>query len=82
MVTKLENHPMFQEKGGTDRLKMCDDCRVLALAEEDEHPMAIGARPAPRTTADYLEEREELRQKATNDMIKKGLVEDETNGDA
>jgi hypothetical protein len=82
MVTKLENHPMFQEKGGTDRLKMCDDCRVFALAEEDEHPLAFGARPAPRTTADYLKEREELRQKAVNDMAEKGLIQDNTDGDA
>ena len=81
MVTKLENHPMFQEKGGTDRLKMCDDCRVFALAEEDEHPLAFGARPAPRTTADYLKERDELRMKAENDMIQKGLVHNDTDGD-
>jgi hypothetical protein len=82
MVTKLENHPMFKEKGGTDRLKMCDDCRVLALAEEDEHPLAFGARPATRTTADYLNEREELRQKAVKDMTAKGLIQNDTDGEA
>jgi ferredoxin len=82
MVTKLENHPMFKEKGGTDRLKMCDDCRVFALAEEDEHPLAFGARPATRTTADYLNEREELRQKAVKDMTAKGLIQNDTDGEA
>ena len=81
MVTKLENHPMFKEKGGTDRLKMCDDCRVFALAEEDKHPLAFGARPTTRTTADYLKEREELRQKAANDMTKKGLAKIDTDGE-
>jgi len=74
MVEKLQDHPMFQEKGGTDRLKMCDDCRVFALAEEDEHPMASGARPVPRTTDDYLAERDELRQAAAQDMEEKGLT--------
>ena len=74
MVEKLQDHPMFQNKGGTDRLKMCDDCRVIALAEEDEHPMASAARPAPRTTDDYLREREELRQSAAQDMKEKGLA--------
>ncbi|MBT3305137.1 MAG: 4Fe-4S binding protein [Alphaproteobacteria bacterium] len=82
MVEKLEDHPMFQEKGGTDRLKMCDECRVFALAEEDAHPMASAARPAPRTTADYLAEREELRQSAANDMADKGLAAVEPDGDA
>ena len=81
MVTKLENHPMFQEKGGTDRLKMCDDCRVFALAEEDKHPLAFGARPATRTTEDYLKEREELRQKAASDMTKKGLTQIDRDGE-
>ncbi len=74
MVEKLQDHPMFQDKGGTDRLKMCDDCRVFALAEEDEHPMASAARPVPRTTDDYLREREELRQSAARDMKEKGLA--------
>jgi len=74
MVEKLQDHPMFQEKGGTDRLKMCDDCRVFALAEEDEHPMAAAARPVTRTTEDYLREREELRQSAARDMEEKGLA--------
>ncbi|MBC8338195.1 MAG: 4Fe-4S binding protein [Alphaproteobacteria bacterium] len=81
MVKKLEDHPMFQEKGGTDRIKMCDDCRVFALAEEDQHPMAAGARPAPRTTADYLAERDELRKAAEKDMAEKGLLEKNAGAD-
>jgi ferredoxin len=77
MIEKLKNHPMFQEKGGTDRLKMCDDCRVFALTEDDEHPMASAARPAARTTDDYLAEREELRRTAARDMTDKGLTDSE-----
>ena len=81
MVKKLENHPMFQEKGGTERLRMCDDCRVFALAEEDEHPMASAARPVPRTTDDYLREREELRKAAAKDMADKGLTPADNDGE-
>ena len=80
MLKKLEGHSMFQEKGGTERLKMCDDCRIFALAEEDEHPFAGGARPKPRTTDDYLREREELRQMAAKDMKEKGLAPPDDGG--
>ncbi len=81
MIKKLEDHPMFQEKGGTERLKMCDDCRIFALAEEDEHPFAGAARPNPRTTDDYLREREELREMAAKDMKEKGLLPSDSDGD-
>ena len=80
MIKKLEDHPMFQEKGGTERLKMCDDCRIFALAEEDEHPLAGAARPKTRTTDDYLREREELRQMAAKDMKEKGLLPSDDDG--
>ena len=82
MVEKLKDHPMFQEKGGTERLRMCDDCRIFALAEEDEHPMAGAARPMTRTTDDYLREREELRKAAAKDMAEKGLAPADKDGDA
>ncbi|MDA0306388.1 MAG: 4Fe-4S binding protein [Proteobacteria bacterium] len=82
MVKKLEQHPMFQDKGGTERLKMCNDCRVFAMAEEDEHPLAGAARPKTRTTEDYLNEREELRQLAAKDMEEKGLAGTDTEGEA
>jgi len=57
---KLEGrHWMF--KGSAQRLdiiKMCDDCRVAAVSEQDFNPYGAPARPAPRTTEDYLRERE------------------------
>jgi hypothetical protein len=39
-----------------DVLKMCDDCRVAAMSEQEFDP--YGARPKVRTTEDYLKERE------------------------
>ena len=57
---KLEaKHWMF--KGSARRLdviKMCEDCRVAVMAEEDFDPYGK-PRPPVRTTEDYLREREE-----------------------
>ena len=57
---KLEGkHWMF--KGSARRLeviKMCEDCRVIAVTEEEFDPYAK-PRPPVRTTEDYLREREE-----------------------
>ena len=49
-------------KGSARRLnviKMCEDCRVAVMAEDDFDPYAK-PRPPVRTTEDYLREREEL----------------------
>lgn len=60
VVAKLEDrHWMF--KGSARRLeilKMCDDCRVAAVTQDDFNPYGA-PRPNPRTTEDYLREREE-----------------------
>ena len=60
VAAKLEGrHWMY--KGSAQRLdiiKMCDDCRVAVVTEEDFNPYGAPARPAPRTTDDYLRERE------------------------
>ena len=57
---KLEGkHWMF--KGSARRLeiiKMCEDCRVIAVTEEEFDPYGK-PRPPVRTTEDYLREREE-----------------------
>jgi hypothetical protein len=45
-----------------DVIKMCEDCRVVAMAEETFDPYAA-PRPAPRTTDDYFREREENARK-------------------
>jgi ferredoxin len=61
VAAKLEGkHWMF--KGQADRLeilKMCDDCRVIAVTAENFNPYGVQERPAPRTTEDYLRERED-----------------------
>ena len=57
---KLEGkHWMF--KGSAQRLdilKMCEDCRVAAVTEQDFDPYGAPDRPNPRTTDDYLRERD------------------------
>ena len=55
IVAKLEgNHAMFQNKAQIDVIKMCDDCRVIAVSNAGGDPMAMGERPKVRTTEDYL----------------------------
>ena len=57
-------HWMYQ---GTDRrieaLKMCGECRVIAVAEAEFDRSGTPARPKIRTTDDYLREREQQTQK-------------------
>lgn len=73
MIAKLGGHSMFADPKALERLRMCDNCRVVALTEDETHPFAAKPRPLTRTTEDYLKEREELRRKAAADMAQKGL---------
>lgn len=57
MLKKLAGHSMFSEPGRLDLLRMCADCRVVAQFE-DQNPLAGRDRPRPRTTDDYLKERD------------------------
>jgi hypothetical protein len=51
---------MFQNSAKRlDILKMCEDCRVAAMSEEEFDPYAGPPRPKVRTTEDYFREREE-----------------------
>ncbi len=63
VVAKLEGkHWMY--KGSAQRLdviKMCEDCRVAVMTETDFDPYGA-PRQNPRTTDDYLRERERLKQ--------------------
>jgi ferredoxin len=60
VIAKLSGkHWMYQ--GGESRielLKMCDDCRVIEISRQEFDPHGAPARPKPRTTDDYLRERE------------------------
>jgi ferredoxin len=60
VAAKLEGkHWMFQNSAKRlDVIKMCADCRVIAMTEEKFDPFGAPPRPAPRTTEDYLRERE------------------------
>jgi len=64
VVAKLEGkHWMFKDsKTRLDVIKMCEDCRVTAMAAEQFDPFGAPARPAVRTTDDYLREREQLKR--------------------
>jgi ferredoxin len=42
-----------------DVIKMCEDCRVAAISEQEFDPYGAPPRPKARTTEDYLREREE-----------------------
>jgi ferredoxin len=63
VTAKLEGrHWMFQNSAKRlDLLKMCENCRVVAVSEEDFDPYGVPPRPPVRTTEDYLREREVLK---------------------
>ena len=60
VAAKLEGrHWMFSGPNSRlEVLKMCEDCRVVAATEASLDPYAAPERPNPRTTEDYLKERE------------------------
>jgi ferredoxin len=52
-----EKHWMYKDAAQRlELIKMCDECRVAAVSEQDLDPYGP-PRPAPRTTDDYLRER-------------------------
>ena len=61
VTAKLEGkHWMFQNSAERlDVIKMCEDCRVVSISEQQLDPYGAPARPKPRTTEDYLREREQ-----------------------
>jgi hypothetical protein len=44
-----------------DALRMCENCRVVVVTEDEFDPHGAPPRPKVRTTDDYLHEREEHR---------------------
>ncbi len=63
VTAKLEGrHWMYQNAPDRlDLIKMCEDCRVIAVTEAGFDPHAAPERPRVRTTDDYLRERERKR---------------------
>jgi ferredoxin len=74
-----EKHSMFQDSAAIDRIRMCEDCRVVVQFEAEDNPMAGPARAPVRTTDDYLREREEI-EAARNSLKSEGG--DEPDGSA
>ena len=60
ILAKLEGkHWMYQSPPQhLDLIKMCEDCRVIVVAQEGFDPHDAPPRPKLRTTDDYLRERE------------------------
>ncbi|WP_046866142.1 4Fe-4S binding protein [Microvirga massiliensis] len=62
VMSKLrDKHWMFAGAEGQDRIRvltLCEDCRVEIVVNESFDPHAMPERPRPRTTEDYLRERE------------------------
>ncbi len=61
VVAKLEGrHWMYKDsKKRLDVIRMCEDCRVVVMAEEQFDPFGAPKRAPVRTTDDYLREREQ-----------------------
>jgi ferredoxin len=63
IIEKLSaKHSMFMDSAAVERIRMCDDCRVIVQFEVTDNPLAAGPRPKTRTTDDYLREREEIEE--------------------
>jgi ferredoxin len=59
VIAKLAGkHWMFQEGGAVERIRMCEDCRLVVQAERSIDPFAGPQRAPTRTTEDYLRERD------------------------
>ena len=58
---KLEGLHWMYERGSKrlDLIRMCEDCRIVVVTEDEFDPHAAPQRPNLRTTDDYLRDREE-----------------------
>jgi ferredoxin len=58
MMEKLSDHSMFtDDPEALERLKMCEDCRVVHMFD-DKQPMSAGNRPQIRTTEEEIRRRD------------------------
>jgi ferredoxin len=69
VIGKLAGQHWMYPQGSArlDALKMCEDCRVAAVTEDDFDPHGAPPRPNVRTTDDYLREREEQQRAKQSD---------------
>jgi ferredoxin len=74
IAKKLEGqHWMYagQNRSRAEVIRMCDDCRVVAMTESTFDPYGAPERPKAKTTEDYIREREEIeRLRAENRSAK------------
>lgn len=56
-------HSMFANPKAAQMIQMCDKCRVNAQFHSENNPFAGAERPRPRTTDDYLAERQDKPRK-------------------
>jgi ferredoxin len=73
-------HPMFAEGHMAERIKMCDDCRVIDQFEAGDDPFRGPDRPKPRTTDDDLREREEEIEAARAKLLEERAREESGEG--
>ncbi len=61
VAARLAGHWMYAGDNARrlDLVRMCEDCRVTAVVEDGMDPHAATPCPRPRTTEDYLREREQ-----------------------
>ncbi|MEL7116291.1 MAG: hypothetical protein AAGP08_12000, partial [Pseudomonadota bacterium] len=69
ITEKLTGHSMFADPAKLRMIQMCDDCRVSAQFHSENNPFAGGARPKPRTTDDYLRERDAATDDASDKKV-------------
>jgi ferredoxin len=69
VIGKLEGqHWMYpQSSKRLDSLRMCENCRIAVVTEDEFDPHGAPPRPAVRTTDDYLREREQRRSAEKDD---------------
>ncbi len=51
-------HSMYADSSRARLIQMCEDCRIVEMANSKDDPFAMGTRPKVRTTQDYLTARE------------------------
>ncbi|MDH3230405.1 MAG: 4Fe-4S dicluster domain-containing protein [Alphaproteobacteria bacterium] len=73
-------HPMFADGRMAERIKMCDDCRVIDQLEAGDDPFRGPDRPKPRTTDDDLREREEEIEAARAKLLEERAKEESGEG--
>ena len=69
VIGKLAGQHWMYPQGSKrlDALRMCENCRVAAVTEDEFDPHGAPPRPAVRTTDDYLREREQRRRAEKDD---------------